>query len=92
MAMTLAKARSGIQAALRTADRSNIIKRGLSSSAGHDDEHETAKWEKITYAGIVSCTALATYILSKGHAHYDEPPDQMGFLRQSRTIDEECLL
>lgn len=35
---------------------------------------ETAKWEKITYLGIVSCTGLAVYILSKGHHHYDEPP------------------
>jgi hypothetical protein len=35
---------------------------------------ETAKWEKITYAGIVTCTLLAAYNLSKGHPHFDEPP------------------
>lgn len=35
---------------------------------------ETAKWEKITYAGIATCTTLAIFILSKGHAHHEEPP------------------
>ena len=35
---------------------------------------ETAKWEKITYAGIVSCTILAVVSLSKGHPHHEEPP------------------
>lgn len=35
---------------------------------------EAAKWEKITYLGIISCSALALYNLSKGHPHYDEPP------------------
>ncbi|CAL9083078.1 unnamed protein product [Musa acuminata var. zebrina] len=35
---------------------------------------ETAKWEKITYAGIVTCTTLAIYNLSKGHPHHEEPP------------------
>jgi cytochrome c oxidase subunit 6a len=35
---------------------------------------ETAKWEKITYAGIVTCTLFAAYNLSKGHPHFDEPP------------------
>jgi hypothetical protein len=35
---------------------------------------ETAKWEKITYVGIVSCTLFAAYNLSKGHPHFDEPP------------------
>ena len=33
-----------------------------------------AKWEKITYAGIVTCTLLAAYNLSKGHPHFDEQP------------------
>ncbi|XP_057420124.1 cytochrome c oxidase subunit 6a, mitochondrial [Lotus japonicus] len=49
-------------------------KRNFSSSGGHDDAYETAKWEKITYLGIASCTALAAYCLSKGHPHYEEPP------------------
>ncbi|KAH7520359.1 hypothetical protein FEM48_Zijuj08G0135600 [Ziziphus jujuba var. spinosa] len=35
---------------------------------------ETAKWEKITYAGIVTCTILAIYNLRKGHPHDDPPP------------------
>lgn len=35
---------------------------------------ETAKWEKITYAGIFTCTTLAIFILSKGHPHHEEPP------------------
>ncbi|RRT75110.1 hypothetical protein GW17_00011132 [Ensete ventricosum] len=63
-------------------------KRSFSASA-HDDAcnisfislslvailaDETAKWEKITYAGIVTCTILATYNLSKGHPHSEEPP------------------
>lgn len=41
MAMTLTKLRSRLQSALRGADRSNIIKRSLSSSAGHDDERNS---------------------------------------------------
>ncbi|CAI8583530.1 unnamed protein product [Vicia faba] len=53
---------------------SSAPKRSFSSSAHHDDAYETAKWEKITYLGIASCTALAAYILSKGHHHYDAPP------------------
>ena len=40
---------------------------------------ETAKWEKITYAGIVSCSILAFYNLSKGHPHYEEPPVSYSF-------------
>ncbi|ONK56808.1 uncharacterized protein A4U43_C10F13220 [Asparagus officinalis] len=36
---------------------------------------ETAKWEKITYAGIVTCTILSIYNLSKGHPHHEDPPD-----------------
>ncbi|KAG0456877.1 hypothetical protein HPP92_024665 [Vanilla planifolia] len=48
-------------------------KRPLSSSA-HDDEYETAKWEKITYLGIATCTVLSVYHLSKGHEHHPEPP------------------
>ncbi|CAA7404285.1 unnamed protein product [Spirodela intermedia] len=70
-------ARSGLLRALRGSTRSGTVasagKRRFSASS-HDDAHETAKWEKITYAGIVSCTILAIYSLSKGHAHFDEPP------------------
>ena len=35
---------------------------------------ETAKWEKITYVGIATCTILTIYNLSKGHPHHEEPP------------------
>lgn len=34
---------------------------------------ETAKWEKITYLGIATCTVLAIFNLSKGHPHHEEP-------------------
>ncbi|KAL9249707.1 Cytochrome c oxidase subunit 6a, mitochondrial-like protein [Drosera capensis] len=78
MAMRLTKLRSGLQSALACGAghrRSEIMRRTFaSSSSAHDDEHETAKWEKITYAGIVACTALAAYCLSKGHHHFEEPP------------------
>ncbi|KAE9607379.1 hypothetical protein Lal_00026610 [Lupinus albus] len=54
---------------------STVPNRNFASSSGHhDDAYETAKWEKITYLGIASCTALAFYILSKGHPHHEEPP------------------
>ena len=33
---------------------------------------ETAKWEKITYLGIATCTVFAFYNLSKGHPHHEE--------------------
>lgn len=39
-----------------------------------------AKWEKITYLGIATCTILAIYNLSKGHPHYEEPPVSLFFL------------
>ncbi|MQL86807.1 hypothetical protein Taro_019358 [Colocasia esculenta] len=48
-------------------------KRRFSASA-HDDAYETAKWEKITYAGIATCTILSIYNLSKGHPHHEPPP------------------
>ncbi|KAG2685918.1 hypothetical protein I3760_10G148900 [Carya illinoinensis] len=48
--------------------------RTFPSSAHHDDAREVEKWEKITDVGIVSCSTLAIYNLSKGHPHYDEPP------------------
>ncbi|KAL6222755.1 hypothetical protein ACLB2K_006146 [Fragaria x ananassa] len=74
--MAMAMLRSGaLRTALRGGSRSSAQpKRSFSSSAGHDDAYETAKWEKITYLGIFSCTGLAVYILSKGHHHYETPP------------------
>ncbi|KAI6699410.1 hypothetical protein NL676_013734 [Syzygium grande] len=73
--MAMAMARSALlRTSLRGGARpSSVPKRSFASSA-HDDAHETAKWEKITYAGIVTCTILAIYNLSKGHHHFDEPP------------------
>ncbi|WVZ60723.1 hypothetical protein U9M48_010707 [Paspalum notatum var. saurae] len=77
--MASAAARSGLRS---LAARAAPARRRMSSV--HDDArayisppfpfHETAKWEKITYAGIVTCTLLAAYNLSKGHPHFDEPP------------------
>ncbi|CAN8328423.1 unnamed protein product [Cochlearia groenlandica] len=74
--MATAIIRSAIsRAAIRAAPRTTVApKRNMSSSAGHDDAYEAAKWEKITYMGIVSCTALAVYVLSKGHHHGEDPP------------------
>uniref|UniRef100_A0A9I9D8Q1 Cytochrome c oxidase subunit 6a, mitochondrial-like n=1 Tax=Cucumis melo TaxID=3656 RepID=A0A9I9D8Q1_CUCME len=73
--MAMASIRSNfLRAALRGASRNSVQpKRGFASSA-HDDARETAKWEKITYAGIVTCSILAFYNLSKGHPHHEEPP------------------
>lgn len=68
--MASAAARSGLRS---LAVRAAPLRRRMSSSV-HDDAYETAKWEKITYAGIVTCTLLAAYNLSKGHPHFDEPP------------------
>merc|ERR1712071_23808 len=74
--MAIAVVRSALlRTAMRGGSRASApSKRTFSSSAHHDDAYETAKWEKITYAGIVACTSLAIYTLSKGHHHYDEPP------------------
>ncbi|KAG1368523.1 Cytochrome c oxidase subunit 6a, mitochondrial [Cocos nucifera] len=80
--MATSMARSGLQvaaAALRAEAKSGARpvlpnKRNFSASAHHDDAYETAKWEKITYAGIVTCTVLSIYNLSKGHHHLPEPP------------------
>ncbi|XP_041022310.1 cytochrome c oxidase subunit 6a, mitochondrial-like [Juglans microcarpa x Juglans regia] len=74
--MAMAMVRSGLlRNALRGASRPSApSKRTFASSAHHDDAREAGKWEKITYVGIVSCSALAIYNLSKGHPHYDEPP------------------
>ncbi|CAJ1943081.1 unnamed protein product [Sphenostylis stenocarpa] len=74
--MATSLVRSGfLRTALRGGARgSQVSKRNFSSAGHHDDAYETAKWEKITYLGIVSCTALALYNLSKGHPHTEEPP------------------
>ncbi|XP_021757367.1 cytochrome c oxidase subunit 6a, mitochondrial-like [Chenopodium quinoa] len=77
MAMTLAKLRSGVQSAIRAGRSSDLSKRPFSSSAHHDvayEAKEASKWEKITYLGIISCTTLAIYQLSKPHHHFPEPP------------------
>ncbi|XP_075098195.1 cytochrome c oxidase subunit 6a, mitochondrial-like isoform X2 [Nicotiana tabacum] len=50
------------------------FKRTFASSAHHDEAREAAKWEKITYVGIITCTILAIVNLSKGHPHHEEPP------------------
>ncbi|KAF8117710.1 hypothetical protein N665_0008s0064 [Sinapis alba] len=74
--MATAIVRSAVsRAVIGVAPRTSVApKRKFSSSAGHDDAYEAAKWEKITYLGIASCTALATLVLSKGHQHGDDPP------------------
>ncbi|XP_047318932.1 cytochrome c oxidase subunit 6a, mitochondrial-like [Impatiens glandulifera] len=54
--------------------RSPVSKRNFASSSHHDDAHEAAKWEKITYVAAASCTIFAIYNLSKGHPQYEEPP------------------
>ncbi|KAH1113618.1 hypothetical protein J1N35_006996 [Gossypium stocksii] len=74
--MAMASVRSGLlRAALRGGSRPTAPpKRGFASSSHHDDAYETAKWEKITYLGVATCTVLAIYNLSKGHPHHEEPP------------------
>ncbi|PON35630.1 Cytochrome c oxidase, subunit VIa [Parasponia andersonii] len=74
--MAMSMVRSGLlRTALRGGSRAPALpKRNFSSSAHPDDAYETEKWEKITYAGIATCTILAIYNLSKGHPHYEEPP------------------
>ncbi|KAI5650922.1 hypothetical protein M9H77_36927 [Catharanthus roseus] len=74
--MASAIVRSGLRSALRGgASRGTpASKRTFSSSSHHDEAAEAAKWEKITYAGIVTCTLLTIYNLSKGHPHHEEPP------------------
>ncbi|XP_031275246.1 cytochrome c oxidase subunit 6a, mitochondrial isoform X2 [Pistacia vera] len=75
--MAMAMVRSGVlRTALRGGSRTSAapLKRGFASSGHHDDAYETAKWEKITYLGIATCTVLAIYNLSKGHPHHEEPP------------------
>ncbi|CAN1815401.1 Cytochrome c oxidase subunit 6a, mitochondrial, partial [Linum perenne] len=77
--MASAIMRSGLlRSALRSGSKvSAPAKRQFSSGAHLDVEFEAkeaAKWEKISYLGAACCAALGTYILSKGHHHYEEPP------------------
>ncbi|XP_073127542.1 cytochrome c oxidase subunit 6a, mitochondrial [Henckelia pumila] len=76
--MATALVRSALRSALRggaPATRSSPVpKRSFSSSAHHDEAAEASKWEKITYAAIATSTILAIYNLSKGHHHFEEPP------------------
>ncbi|KAL6637947.1 hypothetical protein ACP70R_025519 [Stipagrostis hirtigluma subsp. patula] len=71
--MASAAARSGLRSLAARAKATAPARRRMSSSV-HDDAYETAKWEKITYVGIVACTLFAAYNLSKGHPHFEEPP------------------
>ncbi|KAG6533077.1 hypothetical protein ZIOFF_006938 [Zingiber officinale] len=77
--MAALMARSGLRSAsllLRQGAKSKAAeapKRSFSASA-HDDASEAAKWEKIAYGGIFTCTILSIYNLSKGHPHYEETP------------------
>ncbi|KAF5749701.1 cytochrome c oxidase subunit 6a mitochondrial-like [Tripterygium wilfordii] len=74
--MAMSTVRSAfLRNALRGGSRTSVLpKRRFSSSAHHDDAYESAKWEKITYLGIATCTILTIYNLSKGHPHYEKPP------------------
>ncbi|CAN7133333.1 unnamed protein product [Brassica rapa subsp. narinosa] len=85
--MATAIVRSALsRAAIGAAPKTSLApKRRFSSSAGHDDAYEAAKWEKITYLGIASCTALAAYVLSKGHHHGEDPPVSL-FLFHTTTL------
>ncbi|XP_075085861.1 cytochrome c oxidase subunit 6a, mitochondrial-like isoform X1 [Nicotiana tabacum] len=74
--MASAMIKSSFRSALRVgASRGTpAFKRTFASSAHHDEAREAAKWEKITYVGIITCTVLAIVNLSKGHPHHEEPP------------------
>ncbi|RZB57068.1 Cytochrome c oxidase subunit 6a, mitochondrial isoform C [Glycine soja] len=93
--MATSLVRSGfLRSALRGRARSSQVpKRNFASSGHHDDAYETAKWEKITYLGIVGCTGLAVYNLSKGHPHFKEPPQvPMDYLKRSTTTSINGLM
>ncbi|XAR51417.1 Cytochrome-c oxidase [Bertholletia excelsa] len=72
--MATALARSVLRTALRSGPRAPASKRSFSASAHQDESREAAKWEKITYAAIVTCAVLAAVNLSKGHPHHEESP------------------
>ncbi|XP_054825771.1 cytochrome c oxidase subunit 6a, mitochondrial-like [Prosopis cineraria] len=64
-----------LRTALRGGGRGSAVpSRNFASSAHHDDAYETAKWEKITYLGIATCTVLSIYNLSRSHHYHEEPP------------------
>ncbi|KAF3333779.1 hypothetical protein FCM35_KLT01470 [Carex littledalei] len=65
--------RSGLRLAGAGAKQLSL-KRSFASSANFDEAKEASKWEKITYAGIATCTVLAIYNLSHGHHEFPEPP------------------
>lgn len=46
----------------------------LSSECVFALAEEAVKWERITYAGIATCTVLAMFNLSKGHQEFPDPP------------------
>ncbi|KAK2981241.1 hypothetical protein RJ640_030630 [Escallonia rubra] len=89
-AMVRSGLRTALRGGSASARGAPASKRTFASAARHDDAYkkknamlngrsciraaEAAKWEKITYAGIVTCTVLAVYQLSKGHHHFDPPP------------------
>ncbi|KAJ1414582.1 Cytochrome c oxidase, subunit VIa superfamily [Sesbania bispinosa] len=76
MATALVRLRCGV-GALRGGARASTRNLASNSSPHHHnahENHEMAKWEKITYLGIATCTVFAIYNLSKGHPHYEEPP------------------
>ncbi|XP_038697192.1 cytochrome c oxidase subunit 6a, mitochondrial-like isoform X2 [Tripterygium wilfordii] len=85
--MAMSTVRSAfLRNALRGGSRTSVLpKRRFSSSAHHDDAYESAKWEKITYLGIATCTILTIYNLSKGHPHYEKPPVPMVSSRRNTT-------
>ncbi|CAA3019775.1 cytochrome c oxidase subunit 6a, mitochondrial-like [Olea europaea var. sylvestris] len=76
--MASAIVRSGLRSAIRggasTPRSSSASKRTFASHVHHDEAAEASKWEKITYAGIATCSILAVINLSKGHPHHEEPP------------------
>ncbi|MCL7040385.1 hypothetical protein MKW94_020411 [Papaver nudicaule] len=61
--MATSMAKSGFQSVLRRIS----FPTNRNFSAHYDDAHEAAKWEKISYAGMVMCTGFAVWTLSKGH-------------------------
>ncbi|CAK7339686.1 unnamed protein product [Dovyalis caffra] len=92
MAMSMMRS-ALVRNALRNGSKPSApARRSFSSSAHHDDAYEAAKWEKITYLGVATCTILAIFNLSKGHPHHEQPPDQMGCSSIRLSITENSLL
>ncbi|XP_010913207.1 cytochrome c oxidase subunit 6a, mitochondrial-like [Elaeis guineensis] len=64
-------------------------KQSFSASAHHGDAYEIVKWEKITYAGIVTCTILSIYNLSKGWRDWGserQPPPPFVEVRRAAPV------